>query len=99
MFGAGFGGAGTYSSSRSSRPRGPPRKKDSIVQYAVTLEELYNGKKVRCAHKPPHSGMMAEPGGWAVSSQVMMNLERQGICGTCEGCVRELRPTCRYSRR
>lgn len=46
MFAAGFGGAGTYSSSRSSRPRGPPRKKDSIVQYPVTLEELYNGKKV-----------------------------------------------------
>lgn len=46
MFGAGFGGAGMYTSSRSSRPRGPPRKKDSIVKYEVTLEQLYTGKRV-----------------------------------------------------
>lgn len=54
MFGAGFGGgAGTYSSSRQSRSRGPPRKKDSVVNYDVTLEELYTGKKVRSgAHVP-----------------------------------------------
>lgn len=65
MFGGGGGGGygggyGSYSQT-SGRPPRPKRGQDTLVRYDVTLEDLYNGKKV------------------------VMGLERQGICGHCEG--------------
>ncbi|KAL7413289.1 hypothetical protein BDY24DRAFT_389564 [Mrakia frigida] len=50
----GHGGGGGFRQNRSTG-------EDTRVAYEVSLEDLYNGKKV------------------------MMNLERQGICGHCDG--------------
>ncbi|WFD31519.1 hypothetical protein MSPP1_002557 [Malassezia sp. CBS 17886] len=46
MFASMFGGGGGFA---FGGPRGPKRAQDSIIPYAVTLEDMYSGKKTHFA--------------------------------------------------
>lgn len=46
--GAGFGGGpGGFGFDFDFGPGGPRRKRDDVIPYEVTLEDLYNGKSVK----------------------------------------------------